>query len=52
MLSDVAVRVFIRAVRIKMRTKGMTAEEAINSYPKLSEAQKQQIRDGMEAGVA
>lgn len=45
MLPDVFVRVFVRAVKIKMRS-GMSLEDAVNGYVKLTAEQKQQIIDG------
>ena len=48
MLSDVALRIMVRAIKIKMRN-GMTLEEALASYPRLTEEGKQQIRDAIGA---
>ena len=45
MLSDVALRIMVRAVKIKMRS-GMSLEDAVNGYVKLTAEQKQQIIDG------
>lgn len=49
MMSNSALRIFVRTIERKMKLTGETLEEILeNDYPKLSEEDKQQIRDAFE----
>ena len=37
------LRIFVRAIKKRMTDEGISAEEALESYPKLTEEEKQEI---------
>ena len=37
------LRIFVRVVKKRMADEGISAEEVLNDYPKLTEAEKQEI---------
>ena len=37
------LRIFVRAIKKRMVDEGISAEEALESYPKLTEEEKQEI---------
>jgi len=41
------LRIFVRAVRARMEAEEVTAEQALESYPALTEQEKQQILDAV-----
>lgn len=48
-MSNSALRIFVRTITRKMELTGQTLEEILeNDYPKLSEEDKQQIREAFE----
>ena len=37
------LRIFVRAIKKRMADEGISAEEVLNDYPKLTEEEKQEI---------
>ena len=49
-MSNSALRIFLRVIERRMKL-GETLEEILESYPSLSEEDKQQIREAIENGA-
>ena len=49
-MSNSALRIFLRVIERRMKL-GETLEEILESYPSLSEEDKQQIREAIENGL-
>ena len=49
-MSNSALRIFLRVIERRMKL-GETLEEILESYPSLSEEDKQQIREAIANGI-
>lgn len=49
-MSNSALRIFLRVIERRMKL-GETLDEILDSYPTLSEEDKQQIREAIENGI-
>lgn len=47
MLSNIKLRMFTKAVLLKMKS-GQSLEEVLNDYTKLTDEEKQQLREAVE----
>ena len=41
------LRIFVRVIKKRMADEGISAEEVLNDYPKLTEEEKQEILNGI-----
>lgn len=44
------LRIFVIAIKVRMADEGITLDEALNSYPKLTDEEKAEIRKTIEQG--
>ena len=45
------LRLFVRVIRLRMKDEGITVDEALASYPKLTDEEKSEIKKAIEDGL-
>ena len=45
------LRIFVRVIRLRIKDEGITVDEALASYPKLTDEEKAEIKKAIEEGL-
>lgn len=51
MMKGWKLRLFVRGIRLRMKDEGITVDEALACYPKLTDEEKAEIKKAIEDGL-